>query len=84
MDAFQNPQDLIKASNLAGPADLYQVLLTVKNGFGNGKSALGSYSFTKADIKRASIDWSFVANACEILGLKLTNRAGRYGHSVSK
>ncbi|MCE2659535.1 MAG: hypothetical protein LW854_15045 [Rubrivivax sp.] len=83
MQAFENAQVLIKASDLRGPADFYQVLLTVKNGFGNGVSKLGSYSFTKADIKRAGIDWTFVPASCEVLGLKLENRHGRRGHSVS-
>lgn len=84
MEAFHAPTDLIRAEDLAGPEDLYRALLTVKNGFANGLTILCCYRFTKAEIKRAGINWSFVVESCELLGLKLENRHGRRGHVVSK
>jgi len=82
--AFHAVTDLIRAADLKGPCDLYAVLLTVKNGFSNGVSKLGCYCFTKAEIKRSGIEWSFVVRSCELLGLKLENRHGRLGHMVSR
>lgn len=81
--AFHSAADLIRAADLQGPCDLYAALLTVKNGFANGASKLGCYCFTKTEIKRAGIAWSFVVQSCELLGLKLENRHGRRGHMVS-
>ena len=84
MQVFNSAADMIRAQNLRGPGDLYSAFLTVKNGFANGQTTLGCYSFTKKEIKAAGIDWSFVVSSAEILGLKLENRHGRHGHSVSK
>lgn len=79
---MQSPSQLIRANELQGPSDLYAMLLVLKNGFGNG-STLGHYSITKTQAKRAGISWGFVVASCEVLGLKLDNRHGRYGHSIS-
>ena len=84
MEAFNAVTDLISAEDLSGPTDFYRALLTVKNGFANGLTKLGCYCFTKAEVKRAGIEWSFVVQSCEVLGLKLENRHGRRGHMVSK
>lgn len=83
MQAFQTPNDYISSRNLSGPVDLYAALLTVKNGFGNGVTKLGCYTITKAEAKRAGIDWFFVEKSVQILGLKIANRAGRNGHCIS-
>ena len=83
LSAYFSSPDLIRANELQGAVDLYRALLTVKHGFGNGKTTLGSYSFTKAAIKRAGIEWSFVVQSCELLGLRLDNRAGYLGHCVT-
>jgi len=71
-----------RPSSLQGPADLYEQLLALKNGFSNG-STLGHYSITKAQAKAAGITWEFVVASCEVLGLKLENRHGCHGHSIS-
>lgn len=84
MEAFNKSSELIRANELTGPTDLYRALLTVKNGFTNGLQTIGFYRFTKAEIKRAGIDWDFVVKSCKVLGLKLENRHGRHGHMVSK
>lgn len=84
MQAFNSAADLIQPENLQGPSDLYAAMLTVKNGFANGQTTLGSYSITKAQAKKAGIDWEFVAASAQVLGLKFENRHGRYGHMVSK
>ena len=55
MTPFQTPFELMWSDRLQGATDLYQVLLTLKHGFGNGESTLGCYSITKADAKRAGI-----------------------------
>lgn len=73
---------LIRASSLQGPADLYEQLLALKHGFANG-SKLGHYSITKKQAKDAGIEWSFVIDSAAILGLKVENRHGRHGHSIS-
>ena len=84
MNAFNEPQELIRAEKLAGPSDLYAAMLTVKNGFGNGVTKLGCYVLTKKQAKNAGIEWSFVEQSAQILGLSITNRAGKYGHSIIK
>ncbi len=84
MQAFNSPAKMIRAQNLQGPADLYAAMLTVKNGFSNGMATLGCYTITKAQAKRAGIDWEFVVSSAQLLGLKLENRHGRHGHMVSK
>lgn len=81
---FHDAAELIRSDKLGGPTDLYRALLTVKNGFGNGVTRLGQYSITKAEARRAGIDWPFVVNSVEVLGLKIENRVGRHGHSISK
>jgi hypothetical protein len=81
MQAFNHPNEMIRAADLRGPADLYAALLTVKNGFGNG-SILGCYCITKAQAKAAGIEWQFVVDSCNVLNLNLSNRAGRRGHSI--
>lgn len=68
---------MITASDLSGPADLYEVLLNIKN------KAVGCFTLTKKQAKQAGIEWSFVENACKILGLKLSNKTGRLGHNIS-
>lgn len=83
MQAFNNATDFVGATQLTGPVDLYRGLLTLKNGFGNGVTKMGCYVIRKADAKKAGIDWKFVEQSVEILGLQMTNRAGRYGHSIS-
>lgn len=82
MQAFTHPSTMIRAENLAGPADLYAALLTVKYGFGNG-GKLGCYTITKAQAKRAGIRWEFVEQSAALLGLKIENRHGRRGHMFS-
>lgn len=84
MTAFENAQDLIRAERLQGPTDLYRVLLTIKNGFGNGITELGCYAITKAQAKQAGIKWSSVVDMVSILGLKMDNRCGRWGHTISR
>jgi hypothetical protein len=84
MQAFNSAAEMIQSQNLQGPSDLYAAMLTVKNGFANGQTALGCYTITKAQAKRAGIDWSFVVSSAQLLGLKLENRHGRHGHMVSK
>jgi len=83
MQAFHSAADLITADKLQGPADLYAAMLTVKNGFSNGLTSMGCYIITKAQAKRAGIDWSFVVNSAAVLGLKLENRHGWHGHMIS-
>ena len=83
MNQYETAADLIRADKLQGPVDLYRVLLTIKNGFANGKATLGCYAITKAEAKRAGIKWSFVINSVEVLGLKIENRHGRHGHMIS-
>ena len=83
MEAFNNANELVRAAELTGPVDFYRALLTVKNGFANGVTRLGCYTFTRADIKRAGIEWDFVTDSVGLLGLKLENRHGRSGHMVS-
>lgn len=73
----------IAPSNLQGPADLYEQLLALKNGFANG-CTLGCYSITKKQAKAAGIDWTFVVSSVEILGLKMENRHGMHGHIISR
>lgn len=80
MQAFYQAQDLISANKLTNPSDFYRALLTVKNGFENGVTKLGCYVITKTEAKKAGIDWAFIQQSVEVLGLKITNRAGRYGH----
>lgn len=82
MNPLTNFSEFKRADCLQGPADLYVILLTVKHGFANGESKLGHYSITKAQAKRAGIDWSFVISAVEILGLRIENRHGRHGHAI--
>jgi hypothetical protein len=82
MEQEMNQRDLIRANDLKGPADLYEMLLVLKTGFSNG-GTLGCYSITKAQAKRACISWEFVVSSCEVLGLKLSNRHGRWGHIIS-
>ena len=84
MQAFNSAAEMIQSQNLQGPADLYAAMLTVKNGFANGQTTLGCYTITKAQAKRAGIDWSFVVSSAQLLGLKLENKHGRHGHMVSK
>ena len=84
MQAFNSAAEMVQPQNLQGPADLYAAMLTVKNGFANGKTTLGCYTITKAQAKRAGIEWSFVVSSAQVLGLKLENKHGRYGHMVSK
>ncbi len=80
--AYETPAEMNRADKLQGPAELYRVLLTIKNGFVNG-CRIGCYSITKAQAKKAGIEWSFLENSCAVLGLKLGNRCGRYGHMIS-
>ena len=84
MQAFNSASDTISPQNLQGPADLYAAMLTVKNGFADGQTTLGCYTITKAQAKRAGIDWSFVVSSAQLLGLKLENRHGRTGHMIRK
>ena len=83
MQPYTNASELKNAASLQGPADFYQVLLTIKHGFSNGVSKLGSYSITKASAKRAGIPWDFVINSVTLLGLKIENRHGIHGHIIS-
>ena len=83
MNQYETAADLIRAHKLQGPVDLYRALLTIKHGFANGKSTLGCYAITKAEAKRAGIEWSFVINSVEVLGLKIENCHGRHGHMIS-
>jgi hypothetical protein len=73
---------ILHAADLQGPADLYDQLLAIKNGFADG-SKLGHYSITKQQAKAAGIPWTCVTGSCEILGLKIVNRHGRRGHAIS-
>jgi hypothetical protein len=84
MTPFQTPFELMNSDRLQGATDLYQVLLTLKHGFGNGESKLGCYSITKADAKRVGIKWDAVVSMVRILDLKITNRNGRWGHVITK
>lgn len=84
MQPYTNPSERKSAKNLQGPTDLYQVLLTIKHGFGNGISTMDCYAITKADAKRAGIPWDFVINSVNLLGLKMGNRHGIYGHLISR
>lgn len=72
----------ISANKLQGPADLYDQLLGLKNGFADG-STLGCYSITKGQAKAAGVEWSFVVQSVGVLGLEMSNRHGRHGHSIS-
>ena len=65
MTPFQTPFELMWSDRLQGATDLYQVLLTLKHGFGNGESTLGCYSITKADAKRAADKAAKPAEAVE-------------------
>ena len=81
MKALSRAQDLVKAKDLKGPSDLYEALLTVKHGFDNG-STLGHYAITKAQAKAAGINWKFIEESCEMLGLRIDSKHGRYGHMI--
>lgn len=83
MQAFDSISELIGARDLKGPVDLYSALLTIKNGFVSG-GKLGCYAITKANAKKAGIDWQFVEDSCSILGLKLTKNNGPTGHVITK
>lgn len=58
--------------------DLYAQLLQVKSG------RRGSLQITKKHAKANGIEWSFVENSCEILGLKLTKDNGRIGYTATR
>jgi hypothetical protein len=76
--------NFVTAENLQGPAALYEQLLALKTGFTNGALPPGHYSITKAQAKAAGIEWSFVVQSVEVLGLQMSNRHSRYGHSISR
>lgn len=67
--------------SVAGPADLYEQLLEVKNGRPNGGKRGFTY-ITKKQAKACGIEWSFVEQSCQILELKLERHA-RLGYSIS-
>lgn len=64
-----------------GPADLYDQMLEVKNGRPDGGKR-GFTHITKKQAKAWGIEWSFVEQACQILGLNL-HRHARLGYSIS-
>lgn len=84
MTAYQDCHEMPFAEKLQGPTDLYRVLLTLKNGFGNGVSTLGCYSITKAQAKQAGIKWEVLISMVRILDLKISNRNGQWGHVISR
>ncbi len=69
-------------SSIQGPADLYDLMLEVKNGCKNG-STRGCTWITKKQAKEFGISWKFVQQSVQILGLKM-NRDGRFGYLISK
>lgn len=69
-------------SSIQGPADLYDLMLEVKNGCANG-SKRGCTWITKKQAKEVGIDWSFVEQSVQILGLKMQRHA-RFGYSIFK
>ena len=67
---------------IKGPSDLYDILLTIKNGLPGG-GQVGCTWITKKQCKETGIEWSFVQNSVHILGLKM-NRQGPLGYLISK
>lgn len=71
-----NPYKFTKSSNCKGASDIYESLLYVKH------QKNSAFHITKAQAKAIGVKWDFIAKSCEILDLDLSNRAGRYGHSI--
>ena len=69
-------------NQVLGPSDLYGLMLEVKNGMANG-CIRGCTWITKKQAKQVGIEWSFVEQSAQILGLKLERHA-RYGYMISK
>lgn len=65
-----------------GASDLYGLMLEIKNGMANGATR-GCTWFTKKQAKQIGVQWSFVEQSVEILGLKM-ERDGRNGFLISK
>ena len=69
-------------SKIEGPADLYDLMLEVKNGIPGGGTR-GCTWFTKKQAKQVGIKWSFVEQSVQVLGLAL-KRHGNSGYLISK
>lgn len=67
---------------IKGASDLYALMLEVKNGMPNG-GIRGFVHITKKQAKECGIEWSFVENSVQILGLQIERHA-RLGYSISK
>lgn len=67
--------------SVKGPADLYDQMLEVKNGDMVSKGRRGFTHITKKQAKACGIEWSFVEQSCQILGLKLQRHA-RMGYII--
>ena len=63
--------------SINGASDLYEQMIEVKNG------RRGFTHISKKQAKEINIDWSFVEQAAELLGLNITRRATK-GYSISK
>ena len=65
------------SNQASNPTDLYAQLLEVKDG------KRGWAKVSKGQIKANGMQWSFVVNACGILGLKLAQH-GRHGWTATR
>ena len=64
------------------PSDLYAQMLEVAQ-ITPTVTKRGCIAVSKKEVKAAKMEWSFVENACQVLGLQL-KRDGRWGFVIFK
>ena len=68
--------------SIHGASDLYQQMLEVKNGMPAGGTRGFTY-ISKKQCRELGIEWGFVENSAQILGL-VVERHARFGYSIGR